>query len=205
METANISYYPVDYNLAPNNGLTKRLNIAAVVVSVVSVLVYVTTYKDVYWPLGAVAVIIILYGQAKSSSYGMLSFSEQGLRLTQKGKADISFAANDIHSISMNIYKEERVERYGSNYFIDVVVMKLLAGNQQIERQFELSPNNLDEQVLLTEQMVQELTDSFGSDKVLVVSNTGFAPMPDNVSDNRYYIWILVGTYLLLSALYYLF
>lgn len=104
----------------------------------------------------------------------------------------------------MRIYKEKRTPRYDFDYFVDVVDMKISADNQVVERQFELSPNNLDEQILLTEQMVEELSEALGRSKVSVSKTGGFAPLPNNVADTRYYIWILSGTLLLLLAIWWI-
>ena len=138
MEIQDIRYYPIDYNLAPDNALTRWLNIVAVVASAICIVLCFVVSKDLYVVMGVVAVAIILYGHAKSSSYG------------------------------------------------------------------ELSPNNLDEQILLTEQMVEELSEALGRSKVSVSKTDGYAPLPNNVADTRYYIWILSGTLLLLLAIWWI-
>lgn len=204
MEIQDIRYYPIDYNLAPDNALTRRLNIVAVVASAICIVLCFAVSKDLYVVMGVVAVAIILYGHAKSSSYGELSFSQQGIMLKQKGKPDISFSADSIQTVLMRIYKEKRTPRYDFDYFVDVVDMKISADNQVVERQFELSPNNLDEQILLTEQMVEDLSEALGRSKVSVSKTGGFAPLPNNVADTRYYIWILSGTLLLLLAIWWI-
>jgi len=73
MEIQDIRYYPIDYNLAPDNALTRRLNIVAVVASAICIVLCFAVSKDLYVVMGVVAVAIILYGYAKSSSYGELS------------------------------------------------------------------------------------------------------------------------------------
>lgn len=52
MEIQDIRYYPIDYNLAPDNALTRWLNIVAVVASAICIVLCFAVSNDLYVVMG---------------------------------------------------------------------------------------------------------------------------------------------------------